>query len=349
MARGELTPRLELDRARLERNCARLRDIAARHGVRLRPHVKTAKSVDVAEVTLGDAEFRGITVSTLAEAEHFAAAGYRDMTYAVGVVPSKLDALERLDADVGVCVDDLGVAEALAGRDLRAWIEVDCGGARGGVDPEGADLLELARALDGRLAGVITHAGQSYGCASVDEVAEVAEQERAAAVRAAERVRAEGIACPDVSVGSTPTAVHARSLEGVTELRAGVYVFFDLFQHAIGSCARDDLAISVVASVISTTGGSVWIDAGALALSTDRSMDRFGGGYGEVTALDGAPLPGRPRVGSVHQEHGRVDADADLPLRVGDEVRVWPNHACMTAAMYDAYDLGDTRWPRLRG
>lgn len=311
--------------------------------------MKTAKCVDVTSIALGDAEFRGITVSTLAEAEYFAAAGYRDITYAVGVVPSKLERLEALDADVGVLVDDPSVAQTLAGRKLRVWIEIDCGGRRGGVDPEGDALLEIAGMVKDRLAGVITHAGQSYGCESIDEVARVAEQERAAAVRAAERVRAQGIACEGVSVGSTPTAVHARSLEGVTELRAGVYVFFDLFQRSIGSCGPDDLALSVVASVISTRGGAVWIDAGALALSTDRSMDRFGGGYGRVTALDGTELPGAPRVGSVHQEHGRLDADAELPLHVGDQVRIWPNHACMTAAMYDAYQVGDAIWPRLRG
>lgn len=371
MARGGLieapTPRALLDRARLERNCRRMREVAARHGVRLRPHVKTAKSVPVAEIMLGEAVFRGVTVSTLAEAEHFAAAGFDDLTYAVGIVPSKIAPLAALAAEgarVGVITDDLAMVDALEGSGLEVWIEIDCGGARGGVAPDGAEVMELARRLgagDGaRLAGVLTHAGHSYACRTVAEIERVAEQERAAVVLAAERIRETGVECPGVSVGSTPTALHARSLEGVTEIRAGVYVFFDLFQYAIGSCARDDLALSVVASVVSRSGGTAWIDAGALALSSDRSMDRVGGGgYGEVTALDGTPLRGAPIVGSIHQEHGRLDPTDAEPLDlerlpVGALVRVWPNHACMTAAMYEAYDVLEDdrvidRWPRLRG
>ncbi|MGE0786066.1 MAG: alanine racemase [Sandaracinaceae bacterium] len=361
------TPRAQVDRARLERNCARMRGVARRHGVTLRPHVKTAKCAPIAELCVGDGP-RTITVSTLAEADYFVARGFDDLLYAVGVVPGKLAHLERLARDgarIGVLTDDVAVARALAERPvaLRCWIEIDSGDHRGGVDPGSDALLELARILDAApevaLAGVLTHAGHSYRARGPEAIADVAEMERATAVEAAERIRATGIECPGVSVGSTPTALHARTLEGVTELRAGVYVFCDLFQAAIGACADDDLALSVLAAVVSSRDGAAWIDAGALALSQDRSLDFAGGGYGRVSRPDGGPLAGAPRVVAVHQEHGRIEPTsgaldmAELP--VGATVRVWPNHACLTAAMYDGYDvLGpdgaiEARWERLRG
>ena len=380
------TPCLLLERSRLEANCERMRAAVARHrlqdrpGVLLRPHLKTAKSLEVANVALGDSPFRGVTVSTLDEAAYFVERGFTDLIYAVGIVPEKLErvaALQERGATVAVITDDVDAARRLApiawvlGARFDVFIEIDSGQHRGGLAPDDARLIELATILDVsdgvRLRGVLTHGGHSYGCRSVDAIAAVAEEERRSAVDAAERIRAAGIACPEVSVGSTPTALHARSLEGVTEVRAGVYVFCDLFQHAIGSCERDDLALSVLASVISRRGGhdaghmdeAVWIDAGTLALSSERSMDAVGGsGFGEVTAADGAPLRGAPKVVLLNQEHAKVvatEGSLDLAaLPIGARVRVWPNHACITAAMFDRYHVIEgtdvaREWPRLRG
>ncbi|MCB9592457.1 MAG: alanine racemase [Sandaracinaceae bacterium] len=346
------TPCALLDRARVTANCDAMRARADALGVRLRPHLKTAKCAEVARLAGGE----GITVSTLEEARYFAERGFRDQTYAVGITPDKLARVAAIDADVAVLTDDVDVAHAAAAAGLPAWIEIDSGQGRGGLAPDDPRVVACARALGERLRGVLTHAGHSYGGRSVEAIRAVAEAERAAAVDAAERVRAAGVPCPGVSVGSTPTAVHAARLDGVTELRAGVYVFFDRFQLAIGSCGADDLALSVLASVVSRRDGAVWIDAGTLGLSSERSMDPFGGGYGVVTAADGAPLPGDPYVDALNQVHGRVVArDGALPaLPVGARVRVWPNHACITAAMYDAYEVVDDdrvvdRWPRLRG
>lgn len=346
------TPAAVVDRARLERNCARMAARAEALGVRLRPHLKTAKCAEVAALAGGS----GITVSTLEEARWLADRGYRDQTYAVGITPDKLASVQAIDAEVAVLTDDVEVARAIAATELRAFVEIDSGQGRGGLAPDDPRLIDCARALGARFAGVLTHAGHSYGCRTIEMVADVAEAERAAAVGAAERIRAAGLDCPEVSVGSTPTALHARSLEGVTELRAGVYVFFDRFQQAIGSCGRDDLALSVLASVVSRRDDALWIDAGTLGLSSERSMDAFGGGYGEVTAMDGAPFEADLHVDALNQVHGRVVARAgalpDLP--VGARLRVWPNHACITAAMYDDYAVVEddrvvARWPRLRG
>ena len=359
------TPALLLDLAVLEHNCAAMSDRAHRLGVRLRPHLKTAKSDAVAALATRG-HFGGITVSTVAEAAYFAARGYRDLTYAVGIVPGKVPPLAAIAREHGAVITLIadhpavlsGVDQAATagGAAFPVLIELDTGGGRGGVAPEGEDLLPLAQALAGtralRLAGVLTHAGHSYHARGADQIRRVAAQERAGAVLAAERLRAAGFACGTVSIGSTPTAVHAPGLEGVTEIRPGVYTFFDLQQAALGVCAEADIALSVLATVIGHNRRSarLLIDAGALALSKDVSASEFrpGVGYGLIRPVRGAALSsGSLHVAEVHQEHGLVAAPAGrLPwaaLPVGAKVRVLPNHACLTAAAFDRYhvDRGD--------
>lgn len=277
------TPALLLDRDILQRNCARMSERMGAAGVALRPHLKTAKSRAVAQLAT-QGHFGGITVSTLAEARYFLEGGYRDILYAVGMVPAKAAqaaALQREGATLTLILDDAEAARALgeAAQALDArfavMVEVDTGGGRAGVDPGSPQLLEVARAVHEHpalaLTGVLTHAGHSYHCRGAAEIAAVAEAERAGVVRAAERLRAEGLPCPVVSAGSTPTAVHAASFEGLTEMRPGVYVFNDLDQLGIGSCGAEDLALSVLASVIghNRRTGRILLDAGALALSKD--------------------------------------------------------------------------------
>ncbi len=379
------TPALILDRARLARNLAAMSARIRALGVDLRPHLKTAKSVDVARLAT-EGHSGAITVSTLAEAAHFARAGFSDILYAVGVVPDKLADVAAIQADgarLAVITDSVAVARAIADhpagatRPFSVLIEIDSGAGRAGLAPDDPALIEIARILDAapgaELRGVLTHAGHSYACRGAEAIAAVAEDERRAVVDAAARLRAAGHACPVVSVGSTPTAVFARGLDGVTEARPGVYMFFDLYQVGLGCCAVEDVALTVLASVIGhrRAEGRLLIDAGALALSQDRSTAALDEdqGYGRLFDAAGArPLDGL-RVAAVNQEHGIVaaaapgDAPGDAPaaappfdaLPIGARVRVMPNHACMTAAAYDRYyvvDGGDevvAVWPRVNG
>jgi D-serine deaminase-like pyridoxal phosphate-dependent protein len=247
-------------------------------------------------------------------------------------------------------------------------LEIDTGGARGGVDAGGPELIAVAQAIAGsnslRLAGVLTHAGHSYHARSIDEIRSIAEQERSATVRAAERITAAGLPCPTVSVGSTPTMVYTERLDGVTEIRPGVYTFFDLDQVGLGVCTEDDIAVSVLATVIghNRRRERILIDAGALALSKDLSASEFtqNVGYGLVRPVRGAVLPpALLYIAEVHQEHGSVAAaEGELPwdsLPIGAKVRVLPNHACLTVAPFDRYhvDQGDgqtgVEWTKVRG
>lgn len=348
------TPALVLDRSRLERNCIRMRERCHGLGVRLRPHMKTLKSIDAARIAI-DPSFGGIAVSTLREAEYFAAGGIEDIQLAVCLTPEKLPraaTVARSIPSFSFFLDSVFMASATVeyatatGAPLRVWIEIDSGEHRTGLEPYDPQLIEIARVMADSpvlLEGVATHGGHSYRERDPQRIAMVAEQERDQVARAAATLRAAGFGVPGVSAGSTPTAVHARSGAGLTELRAGVYMAGDLFQAGIGSIDRDDIALSVLATVIShkPDRNQIVVDAGGLALSKDRSTAAISGGdlgYGLLLDVEGKPSFGRLLVGGVHQEHGEVDGPDPLPfdrLPIGAKVRILPNHVCMTAGAYD--------------
>ena len=352
------TPCLVLDSERMERNIARLRGKLSELGVGMRPHLKTAKSIEVARMMM-DAPSGPATVSTLQEASQFAAAGVRDMIYAVGIAPAKLPrvlALRQQGVDLAVLLDTVAQAEAVAaasreaGMRIPAFVEIDCDGHRAGIPPtDGERLIAVGRALQqgAELRGVLTHAGGSYGAGGAEGIRQAAEEERRAVVAAADILRQAGLHCPAVSVGSTPTALSAADLTGVTEVRAGVFVFFDLVMAGIGVCGIDDIAISVLGTVIGHQREKGWImvDAGWMAMSQDRgtASQAVDQGYGIVCDVGGRPFPDLILAGA-NQEHGiikvRPGSNATLPdLAVGDRVRILPNHACATAAQHQAYHV----------
>lgn len=360
------TPCLVLDRGILERNLKVMSDRVRRLGVSLRPHLKTAKSADVARLaTAGEAG--GITVSTLAEAEYFAERGFRDILVAASQPPQKLDRAARLvesGVSLALITDDVAGARSIADHHaaFEVLIELDSGDNRAGIDGSGPALLEIARVLGRKFSGVMTHAGHSYGCRDVQCIRDVAETERSTVVNAARRLRESGVECRLVSVGSTPTMTHAENLEGVTEARPGVYMFQDLFQAEIGSCARDDIAVTVLASVIGRNEeeNRFILDAGALALSKDRSTQAttHDAGYGMVWDIQARQTLGNCVIERVYQEHGVAVSDMTLSfeqLALGKKVRVVPNHACITAAAYDRYYVVDrgtevvAEWDRVNG
>ena len=363
------TPALLLDRSRLERNAARMGEHVRKLGVELRPHVKTAKSIDVLSA-LGNG--LPITVSTLAEARYFFENGVGDILYAVGIAPGKLPevaTLIRAGCKLRVILDTVEAADALRrfceaeGVAIEALIEIDSDGHRAGVAADDPLLIEIGRRLGPSLAGVMTHCGASYDCRTDAEFAAISEQERSRTVRAAERLREAGLPCPIVSVGSTPSIHYATDLTGVTEARVGVYVFGDLVQANLGTCSTDDIAIGVLATVIghNRLHGRVLVDAGFLAMSRDRGMT--GGpadyGYGAVCDPVTGTIDADVWLSSTNQEHGIITArtgEIDFErYPIGSRVRILPNHACATAAAYDRYQVVDggpeilAVWDRVNG
>ena len=355
------TPAALVDQRRVERNCARMLGLSASLGVRLRPHIKTHKTVEAARLQVGG-ESGPVTVSTLAEARYLAAAGFRDITYAVPLPPTRVAAATELAAHLDrftVLVDSPETASVLVsvrGPGPEVMLKVDCGYHRAGVDPRSDEAVELARSLSAslgdRFRGVLAHGGHSYACRDRDALLRVASEERDVTVAFAERLRACGIPVAEVSIGSTPTMSVAAELPGglagVTEIRPGNYVFFDGFQAALGTCSEDDCAFTVLATVIGShpARDTVVLDVGALALSKDRGathISGWDGGYGAVLdAESGARLP--VVLHALSQEHGLLRAapgggDALRALRAGSRVRVLANHSCLTAALFDRYHV----------
>ncbi len=352
-----------------------MRKHLAAYGVRLRPHVKTAKSIDVVRRAMQPGT-AGITVSTLKEADYFLGHGIDDILYAVGIAPNKLPhaiRLIRAGADLKITLDSVTAAEAAhraalaAGVVMQVLIEIDVDGHRAGVQPESDSLLQLGRsiaALSGlQLRGVMTHAGGSYDCKSSAAISMMATREREGVVTAAQRLRTLGCRIDVVSLGSTPTALFGTTFEGVTEVRAGVYMFNDLVMAGLGVCGLEDIAMSVLVSVIGHQSERGWIltDGGWMALSRDRgtaghALDQA---FGLVRDATGAAPADDLIVVSVNQEHGIIAKrdGGSIDTRaypVGTTLRILPIHACATAAQYPAYvvtedDAVVDSWERING
>ncbi len=360
------TPCLLLDESRLERNAARLAAHWKDSSACLRPHLKTCRCWEVARRILPSAT-SPCTVATMGEAEAVASLGARDIVLAVGIRPSlfaRARALMEQGTDLKVLLDSRTMAQALAdyareqGCTFSVLLEIDCDGHRAGLavqDPELVQVADLLRAAGQTVAGVLTHAGSAYDCPDVASILALAEQEQEAALQAAALLRSRGHACPIVSVGSTPTALLGTPRSGISEVRAGVYLFMDLVMEGLGVCSLDDLALSVLTSVI---GGfpeqgrqpaRLLTDAGWAALSSDRGLERrfASQGFGLVCTMEGGLLPGI-RVAELNQEHGMLSVTAHpdgevretlMQLRADSRLRILPNHACATAMMHQSFYL----------
>jgi D-serine deaminase-like pyridoxal phosphate-dependent protein len=328
------TPALVVDLDRLQANVDRMAGLVGARGLDLRPHAKTHKCLEIAELQQR-AGAVGLTVATLSEAEVFASAGFTDLLVAYPVYPvgAKAKRLRTLldSADLRLGVDnDAGataIAEASQGRDVQVLLEVDSGQHRTGVTA--SEVVQLARRCDSlglSVAGVFTHGGHSYRDPASTHQA--AQDEGAALAEACDSLRAAGFDIALVSAGSTPTTGAERPAP-LTEERPGSYVFYDRQQLSLGACTSDHLALSVAATVVSVHGDRCVIDAGSKALAADRPG--WLAGHGWVPTLGESAI-----VFSLSEHHGIVAGAAVQPA-VGDVVHVVPNHVCTVVNLFDEY------------
>lgn len=340
------TPVTIVDLDVLERNIASMAALCRSGGVALRPMVKTHKSPVIAKRQMEYGAV-GVLVATLDEAEEMAAAGIADVTVAYPLVnPRQRERLLRLSEQVKltVSVDSVAAVEAFgavfgpAARDGRQPVDVliiiDSGGRRLGVSPDGAvDIARVIAATPGlTLAGVATHPGHVYGCASPDQVAAVAAQETGAVLAAAEQLGAAGFPVDTVAVGSTPTARFSAKTPGITEIRPGNYVFYDAIQVALGSAVLEDCALRVLGTVLSRpTPRTAVIDVGSKMLSSDKGAHglELVKGYGVVVSHPDVV------VERVSEELAVLSMPPDSALQVGDRVEIVPNHACTACNLVD--------------
>lgn len=368
------TPALLVDLEVLERNLVFMQDRADDLKVALRPHIKTHKCIEIAK-RQRELGARGISVSTFYEAEQFALAGFDDITWAFPIplvyASKALGLCER--ATIRVTIDGLEACEYLQRmcaeeeKKVHVWLKVDAGYNRAGVAPHSPYAEKLVRTLNESKGlifdGILAHSGSSYEARSRDQITPHADRERSVMVEFAEQMRAKGYLVPAISIGSTPAMHVVQNLDGITEVRPGNYIFHDYTQTAIGSCRPADCALSVLASVISHQPGAAHflIDAGALALSKDAGpvYTKSDAGIGAIYE-DYRAGSFRAGIGikSLSQEIGKVvaldGASIEGCYRVGERMRVLPNHACLTTPNFDRYHVvrGDEvvdEWQILRG
>ncbi|NPC96438.1 alanine racemase [Nocardioides sp. zg-DK7169] len=335
------TPFLRADPAKVHRNLQRAADLAAAAGVTLRPHAKTHKSRQVAELQLG-AGAVGLTVATIGEAEAFAAYGCSDLFIAYPLWLDDASARRLGDlaetTRLAIGVDSVaGAANAgrhLGGRGIEALVEIDSGQHRSGAEPDEAGDVAVAALHAGLpVRGVFTFPGHGYG----EDPVGVALEEATALRAAVASMGAAGVEARVVSGGSTPTLAHT-DLDVVTELRPGVYAFNDAQQWELGVVGPEDIALTCVATVVSHAGGRLVLDAGSKALGADRAP--YASGWGR--------LPGAPdaRVVLLSEHHAVVDlAGAPLPP-LGSRVEIAPNHVCAAVNLHDLIWSADQAGPQ---
>ena len=325
------TPCLLIDLDIVAANVARMAALARRSRVALRPHAKTHKSARIARMQL-EAGAAGICVATVGEAEVMRAAGIADILIAYNIVgEAKLARLLPLcaDGDITLTADSLEVAEGYsrmagaAGRTLPVLLEIDSGMHRTGVEPQLAGQLggKIAALSGLEVIGILTHAGHAHDVTAQPEIEAVARHEAAAMRQARDELDRQGIPVQVVSAGSTITAPYLSSDDGITEIRPGTYVFNDLRTLEMYACTPDQIAATILATVVSVGPDRVVLDSGNKTLTMTSTQQH---GFGMIK---NHPLSNFVRLS---EEHGvaRIGAD-DAQLQVGDRVQVLPIHICV--------------------
>jgi D-serine deaminase-like pyridoxal phosphate-dependent protein len=335
------TPALLIDVDQLEANIHRYAEIAVQASIRLRPHIKTHKTLEIAEMQLR-AGAGGITTAKLSEAAVFAAAGVNDIFVAYPVIGAEkahhaAEIAQNCHLIVGVesvkGVQQLSQAATEASTTISVRVEINSGLNRTGVEPSAAaELCRLVLAAPGlALDGIFTFRGTSFPGAQTRDPALLGRQEGEFMVALAEQLKEAGIPIKEVSIGSTPTTPYAALVPGVTEVRPGTYVFFDRMTTRGGTNSPDEIALSILATVVSRPASDIAvIDAGSKTFCGDVVPEKAGlEGYAVTT--DGQ----NGIVASMNEEHGIVRLAPGFAPEVGDKLAFFPNHVCTTVNLSD--------------
>jgi len=335
------TPVAIVDLDIMERNINDMADFAKNAGVKLRPHIKTHKTPEIATMQL-KAGANGITCAKLGEAEvMFNSIAVDDIFIANQIVgDEKIQRLLKLSekAKISVGVDSVEVAQSISdsavkrGVKIPVIIKVDVGLHRTGV-PYGKPTLELAGKLVKMpgisLSGIYTHEGHVYNVTSIEELRRVGLESGQMMIETADSMRKSGINVEVISVGATPSAKITCTVEGITENRPGTYVFNDYNEIKLGVAREENCALTILATVISVPADDrAVIDAGTKSLTSDKAP-AFGV-YGLIKDMPDV------KIVRAYEEHGVLKLDnAKARLKVGDKLEIIPNHVCPAVNLFD--------------
>lgn len=349
------TPHILLDQDRLHANIKLIQDIANTRGVNVRPHIKTHKCLELARQQI-DAGAVGITSSKVDEALVFINNGIRSVTVAYPlVVDSKLDRLiaaaRAHDVDLRLIVDSPAGVDAIAQvaerhqKQIHIFLKIDVGLHRCGLMEADPGLVELVRQIIQEPAlnfvGLLSHAGHTYGADDADAARKIAQEECEILMRVRERLESNGIEVSEVSVGSTPGTLVSNSYDGITEIRPGNYIFMDRMPLRLKIIELNQIALSVLATVVSQNSDYFIIDAGSKTLSSDQGAHGMPGmeGFGLAYPVDHFEDKDYEMIITrLSEEHGFV-IRKDSDLAIGSKVRLVPNHSCVVANLLDTYTV----------
>jgi len=347
-----LTPALIVVKSRVENNCKKMYESAARNQIQLRPHLKTSKCIEAALMQTAGTK-RCMAVSTLIGAEKLFENGFDDVLYAVPLPLHRLDGCKKFaeNFDFSVLVDNIEVAEALQNtvlKDNQKWsvfMKLNCENGRAGVDHDSEVAITLAKSLHGmsniKFKGVYAHCGDTYDAKNVFEVQKVADKTSQLTLKFVEKLQSIDVDVECYGIGSTPSCSHpTEDMMKLTEWHPGNYVFYDKMQERIGSCQESDIACYVISRVIGhyPSGDYMIIDCGWTALHGGGNCcgKSPASGYGTIFSHPELKITG------MSQEHGIVKSSKDLKIdfskyRLGTLLKIYPDHSCATCSMHSSY------------
>jgi len=361
------TPCVVIDYQKLVQNIESIQKVANDNQIKLRPHIKTHKCLEIARLQLKQGA-AGITCAKTEEALVFAKNGVSSITVAYPVIDeNKLTRListcQQLGIDLAIVVDSkYGVIKiskiaAQFEKVVKIFIKIDVGLHRCGLRKENPEIIKIAQSIKEQtyleFAGILSHAGHSYAAEIRDEVREIADKEKSDMIDIKNILNQVGIDVPEISVGSTPTILATDNFNGITEIRPGNYVFMDNTPLRLGLISEDRIALKVLATVVSKNDEYYIVDAGSKVLSSDTGAHGKGSniGFGQASPLEKSDKQNDfLTICRLSEEHGFLKRNKAISLSLGQKVLISPNHSCAVTNLTDSiiavYPDGNfLQWP----
>ena len=341
------TPALLIEKSIMESNIQKMQKLADTNSVGLRCHIKTHKIPLLAQLQI-KAGAKGIATAKLSEAEVMNKAGIIDIQIANIIVGeekiNRLLMLSKRCSKLTCCIDSIDNAKELSkvftdnNSRLDVFIEIDSGLGRCGLQRIN-DVINLAKQIQElkgiKLIGLLTHAGNAYSAKYNDEIRRIGRNESEVLMKTKSELFKNGIEIDEISVGSTPTANFCSAVKGVTELRAGNYIYNDMIQVSLSVASIDDCALSVLTTVISKSENRVIIDVGSKAFSSDK------GAHGSDKIKNyGYIINKNAELFQLSEEHGFIRFDKEI-ISIGEKIKIIPNHSCAVSNLFNFAYLVD--------